>query len=112
MQRLALLALAVSAAFAVSAPAMARACHTDRNCPRGDYCRITALPPGHTYHGVCKRRGHDAPPADTATPPPASGSQTMCPMIYQPVCGADGKTYPNQCHATRAGAKVSHAGAC
>ena len=36
----------------------------------------------------------------------------MCPMIYQPVCGVDGKTYPNQCHATRAGAKVSHAGAC
>jgi hypothetical protein len=36
----------------------------------------------------------------------------MCPMIYQPVCGADGKTYPNQCHATRAGVKISHTGSC
>jgi hypothetical protein len=44
--------------------------------------------------------------------PPASGSQTMCPMIYQPVCGADGKTYPNSCHATRAGASIAHTGAC
>ena len=113
MQRLALLALAVSVAFAVAAPsvqATGRACHTDRNCPRGDHCNVKAVPPGHTYHGVCVRGRPAATPAPAA--PSTGGSQTMCPMIYQPVCGADGKTYPNQCHATRAGAKVSHTGAC
>lgn len=36
----------------------------------------------------------------------------MCPMIYQPVCGADGRTYPNACHAARAGVNLAHAGAC
>lgn len=71
------------------------------------------------HTGVCRGQADPAPipppptpvPAPTPTPPPGA-SQTMCPMIYQPVCGVDGKTYPNQCHATRAGAKVSHTGAC
>jgi hypothetical protein len=36
----------------------------------------------------------------------------MCPMIYQPVCGADGRTYPNACHAARAGVNLAHDGAC
>jgi hypothetical protein len=52
------------------------------------------------------------PPVRSEPKPPASGSQVMCPMIYQPVCGADGKTYPNSCHATRAGASIAHTGAC
>ena len=35
-----------------------------------------------------------------------------CPMIYHPVCGADGRTYPNACHAERAGVNLAHSGAC
>lgn len=36
----------------------------------------------------------------------------MCPMNYAPVCGCDGKTYSNGCHAQRDGVRVVHDGEC
>jgi hypothetical protein len=36
----------------------------------------------------------------------------ICPLIYHPVCGADGRTYPNACHAARMGVNLAHGGAC
>ena len=64
-------------------------------CPTGSYCKKSpeALR-GADMPGVC------------ATKP------QMCPMIYQPVCGEDAKTYPNACHAAQAGVNVVADGAC
>lgn len=59
-------------------------------CGEGEYCHAKA--PGQP--GACAKR------------------PDMCMMIWKPVCGVDGKTYPNACHAAQAGVNVAEAGAC
>ncbi|CAN5168361.1 hypothetical protein BH09PSE2_BH09PSE2_11430 [soil metagenome] len=45
-------------------------------------------------------------------PRPYPRPPQVCTDIYQPVCGRDGRTYPNACVAHANGARVRHAGEC
>ena len=67
-------------------------CDSSDDCGPDDYC---AKKPGECdSQGVCSPRPR------------------YCPVIWKPVCGCDGVTYPNRCVAARAGVSVDHEGQC
>ncbi|MCI5126382.1 MAG: Kazal domain-containing protein [Candidatus Electrothrix sp. AR5] len=64
-------------------------------CPSGQFCDFGRgrcnMPDAQ---GTCKQRPE------------------MCPRIYKPVCGCDGRTYANRCEAKRAGITIRYKGQC
>jgi len=52
------------------------------------------------------------PGSEPAPPPGEEPVPEMCADLYAPVCGADGRTYPNPCEARRARTQVARDGPC
>lgn len=79
------------------APRRKRICggKAGRRCGRGEYCRIkTGDCRVVGVQGVCRTRPRG------------------CTRELRPVCGCNGRTYPNACAAASAGVNVLHKGKC
>ena len=69
-----------------------KACSANGQCPKKEYCAKAV--------GDCKGKGE------------CKDKPEICPDIFKPVCGCNGKTYSNDCWAAAAGVNVKSEGAC
>jgi hypothetical protein len=71
---------------------------------------------GGPFNLSCDARMWCQNPAGRCSTPDTMGKcavvPTLCPRIFRPVCGCDGKTYANDCLRQHARAQLNHAGIC
>jgi hypothetical protein len=86
----------VASAGECAPPAQSCGSRGQASCEDGSYCDFPS--------------GSDCGRADA--PGTCAERPQLCPDIFLPVCGCDGKTYANSCNAARAGVSVDFDGAC
>jgi hypothetical protein len=64
------------------------------DCAKGTYCAFKSQCGATDSGGTCRKKPE------------------ICSDLFAAVCGCDGKTYPNACHAERAGVSVAASVAC
>jgi hypothetical protein len=67
-------------------------CIDNSECGSGEFCKKPL--------GGCEGQGGCEPTPE------------ICPTLWDPVCGCDGKTYPNECAADVAGVNIAYKGEC
>lgn len=85
------------------------ACQSNDPCPEGARCDTVNFcdrPPGCKPEGICPAVCYGRCVVDRP------GGGCVCTEQYEPVCGADDKTYPNECQAKCAGVEVASKGEC